>query len=209
MVPLPLNQPVTVEVQAVPTSVGVKSAILEVDAPATVGVDKQIQTTVIVSTPAEYTYSVSGSVQRSSTRAYFVTVPEGATSLQIPRTQTGDNDSAFSGVDPYGVPQTLNDDTNPAPDVIEYAHPTPGVWEIVTRGSYNAKLLDNSYAVRRPPPEQRSPTDRAPPATTPSPPPRPRPRTRRSAAAHCRRAPPIPSSAASSRTVPAVGSRRR
>ncbi|ELP63038.1 peptidase families S8 and S53 [Streptomyces turgidiscabies Car8] len=145
VIALPLNEPVIVTVQAAPTSPGVKSAILEADDPATAGIDKQIQATVIVSTPAEHAYSVSDSVQRNSTRAYFVTVPEGATSLKITRTQTGDNDSAFFGVDPYGVPRTFADDTDPAPDVIEYATPTPGVWEIVIRGYYNAKLLDSSY----------------------------------------------------------------
>ncbi|NUP17403.1 MAG: S8 family serine peptidase [Streptomyces sp.] len=148
VVALPLNQPVTVKVQAAPTSVGVKSAILEADDPATAGVDEQIQTTVIVSTPADPTYSVSGSVQRNNTRTHFVTVPEGATSLEITRTQTGDNTYSFSGIDPYGVPRPFEDDVNPAPDVIEYPRPTPGVWEIVTRGPYNAKLLDNSYDLR-------------------------------------------------------------
>ncbi|WP_107480706.1 S8 family serine peptidase, partial [Streptomyces caniscabiei] len=144
-VALPLNQPVTVKVQAEPMSVGVKSAILQADDPATAGIDKQIQTTVIVSTPLASTYSVSGSVQRNSTRAYFVTVPEGTASLEITRNQTGENSSSFTGVDPYGVPRSSEDDVDPAPDVIEYSHPTPGVWEIVTRGPYNAKLLDNSY----------------------------------------------------------------
>ena len=48
-VKLPLNQPVTVKVQAKPRSAGIKSAIFDVDDPSTEGVDKQILATVVVS----------------------------------------------------------------------------------------------------------------------------------------------------------------
>lgn len=80
---LPLNQPVTVKVQAAPKSAGLKSAILEVDDPRTEGIDKQVMTTAVVSAPLAYTYSASNTVQRNSTRSYFVTVPEGAKSLEV------------------------------------------------------------------------------------------------------------------------------
>ncbi|CAM5702223.1 hypothetical protein SPURM210S_00444 [Streptomyces purpurascens] len=81
-VKLPLNQPVTVKVQAAPKSAGIKSAILEVDDPKTEGIDKQVLSTVVVSAPLKYTFSASDSVQRNSSRHYYVTVPEGAKTLE-------------------------------------------------------------------------------------------------------------------------------
>jgi hypothetical protein len=143
-VALPLNQPVTVKVQAAPTSVGIKSARLEVDDPTTVGVDEQIMTTVVVSTPAAYTYSVSGSVQRHSANTYFVTVPEGAKALEAGLGGLKDGSlTVVRAVHPYGLP--LGDDDPETPDMVAYQNPHPGVWEIVVRSPYASELLDNPY----------------------------------------------------------------
>ncbi|MGP4007223.1 S8 family serine peptidase [Streptomyces sp. 4N124] len=143
-VALPLNRPVTVKVQAAPTSEGIKSARLEIDDPTTVGVDKQVLTTVVVSTPAEYTYSASGSVQRNSANTYFVTVPEGATTLEVRLGGLKDGSrTVASAIHPYGLPVR---DADPATsDVAAYRDPQAGVWEIVVQSSYASKLLDNPY----------------------------------------------------------------
>ncbi|GGT08904.1 S8 family serine peptidase [Streptomyces chromofuscus] len=154
---LPLNQPVTVKVQAAPRSAGLKSAILEVDDPYTEGIDKQVLTTVVVSQPLKYTYSASGSVQRNSTTSYFVTVPEGATSLEVALGGLKDkSQTRFIAIHPYGVPadptSTINcypNYTNPAntcrPDVRSYADPQAGVWEIEVESRRTSPLLDNPY----------------------------------------------------------------
>ncbi|QIJ62692.1 S8 family serine peptidase [Streptomyces sp. JB150] len=154
---LPLNQPVTVKVQAAPKSPGIKSAILEVDDPRTEGIDKQVLHTVVVAAPLTYTYTASGSVQRNSHKSYFVTVPEGATSLEVALGGLKDkSQTRFIAIHPYGVPSdptsTVNcyaNYTNPAntcrPDVRSYPNPQPGVWEIEVESRRTSPLLDNPY----------------------------------------------------------------
>ncbi|MFF9295791.1 S8 family serine peptidase [Streptomyces sp. NPDC014764] len=156
-VSLPLNKPVTVKVQAQSRTAGIKSAILEVDDPRTEGVDRQILTTVVVSTPVKYTYSAKGTVQRNSTTSYFVTVPEGAKTLEVAMSGLkATSQTRFISIHPYGVPadptSTVNcypNYSNPAntcrPDVRSYAAPQPGVWEIEVEARRTSPLLDNPY----------------------------------------------------------------
>ncbi|MFD4548909.1 S8 family serine peptidase [Streptomyces sp. NPDC058466] len=155
-VKLPLNQPVTVKVQAAPKSAGLKSAILEVDDPKTEGVDKQILSTVVVSAPVKYTYSASGSVQRNSSTSYFVTVPEGAKSLEVAIGGLKDkSQTRFIAIHPYGVPvdntgtpycyPNYLDGNGCKPDVRSYADPQAGVWEIEVESRRTSPLLDNPY----------------------------------------------------------------
>ncbi|MFE1336065.1 S8 family serine peptidase [Streptomyces sp. NPDC058733] len=157
-VKLPLNQPVTVKVQAAPKSAGLKSAILEVDDPRTEGVDKQILSTVVVSTPVAYTFTKSASVQRNSTRSYFVTVPEGAKSLEVAIGGLKDkSQTRFIAIHPYGTPvdntstpycyNNYLDGNGCKPDVRSYADPQPGVWEIEVEARRTSPLLDNPYTL--------------------------------------------------------------
>ncbi|MFF4251732.1 S8 family serine peptidase [Streptomyces sp. NPDC001663] len=155
-VKLPLNQPVTVKVQAHPRSAGLKSAILEVDDPRTEGIDKQILTTVVVSAPVKYTYSASNTVQRNSTQSYFVTVPQGAKSLEVAIGGLKDkSQTRFIAIHPYGVPvdntstpycyNNYLDGNGCKPDVRSYADPQAGVWEIEVESRRTSPLLDNPY----------------------------------------------------------------
>ncbi|MFJ5720041.1 S8 family serine peptidase [Streptomyces sp. NPDC093149] len=159
-VSLPLGKPVTVKVEAKPGSAGVHSAILKVDDSKTVGVDQQILTTVIVSKelvkPA-YAFKASGSVQRNSSTSYFLTVPEGAKTLEVSlgALRSG-SQTRFISIHPYGV-QMENSSTifcypnyeNPTntcrPDVRSYKDPQPGVWEIEVEARRTSPLLDNPY----------------------------------------------------------------
>ncbi|MFE7572134.1 S8 family serine peptidase [Streptomyces sp. NPDC057539] len=159
---LPLNQPVTVTVQARPGSAGVHSAILEVDDRRTEGVDKQVLTTVVVSKelakPA-YAFSASDSVQRNASKSYFVTVPAGAKTLEVALGGLAkDSQTRFIAISPYGV-QMEDSSTifcypnypNPAntcrPDVRSYQDPLPGVWEIEVESRRTSPLLDNPYTL--------------------------------------------------------------
>ncbi|MER7898404.1 S8 family serine peptidase [Streptomyces sp. NPDC096046] len=154
---LPLNKPVTVKVQASPKSAGIKSAILEVDDPKTEGIDRQVLSTVVVSAPLKYTYSAKSSVQRNSTQHYFVTVPEGAKTLEVAMSGLKDkSQTRFISIHPYGVPSdstsTINcypNYDNPAntcrPDLRSYADPQAGVWEIEVESRRTSPLLDNPY----------------------------------------------------------------
>ncbi|WP_030171206.1 S8 family serine peptidase [Streptomyces sp. NRRL S-813] len=158
LVRLPLNQPVTVKVQAAPRSAGLKSAILQVDDPFTAGIDKQILATVVVATPVAYAYSDSGSVQRNSTLSYFLTVPEGAKSLEVAIGGLKDkSQTRFIAVHPYGVPvdntstpycyNNYLDGNGCKPDVRSYADPQPGVWEVEVEARRTSPLLDNPYTL--------------------------------------------------------------
>ncbi|MCQ4211964.1 S8 family serine peptidase [Streptomyces longispororuber] len=156
---LPLNKAVTVKVQAKPSAAGLRSAILRVDDPKTEGVDQQVLATVVVSTPLKHTFAATGSVQRNSTKSYFVTVPGGAKALQVRMSGLKDkSQTRFISIHPYGVPV---DDTstpscypnynNPAntcrPDLRSYADPQAGVWEIEVEARRTSPLLDNPYAL--------------------------------------------------------------
>lgn len=157
---LPLDQPVTVTVQAKARTAGVHSAVLLADDAKTVGTDKQILTTVVASkalAAPSYAVAESGSVQRNSHRSYFVTVPEGTKNLEVAISGLAkDSQTRFIALHPYGVPvdptSTINcypNYNNPAntcrPDVRSYANPTPGVWEIEVESRRTSPLLDNPY----------------------------------------------------------------
>ncbi|MFG2022586.1 S8 family serine peptidase [Streptomyces sp. NPDC048825] len=157
-VSLPLNKPVTVKVSAKPSSAGIKSAILEVDDPRTEGIDHQVMSTVVVSAPLKYSYSASGSVQRNSNDSYFVTVPEGAKTLEVRMSGLKDkSQTRFLSIHPYGVgldPSASLDcyhnftspDSKPCrPDLRSYTDPQPGVWEIEVESRRTSPLLDNPY----------------------------------------------------------------
>ncbi|MFJ4406287.1 S8 family serine peptidase [Streptomyces sp. NPDC088910] len=160
LVLLPLNKPVTVKVTAKPKSVGAHSALLNIDDPLTRGIDSQMSAAVLVSTPVagpSYTLTRSGSIERDTTRSYFVTVPAGATSLEVAMDglKTG-SQTRFLTMHPYGVPldstQTIdcypnydNPNNKCRPDVRSYANPMPGVWEIAVEARRTSPQLDNPY----------------------------------------------------------------
>ncbi|MET9350730.1 S8 family serine peptidase [Streptomyces termitum] len=156
---LPLNKPVTVRLEARPKTAGVHSVLLEADDDRTEGVDKQILATTVVASDLVapgYAFSAAGSVQRNSSTSYFVTVPKGATSLEVAigglkeKSQT-----RFISIHPYGVPVDPTATTmcyphyNPAntcrPDQRSYANPQAGVWEIEVEARRTSPDLDNPY----------------------------------------------------------------
>ncbi|MFF5444633.1 S8 family serine peptidase [Streptomyces sp. NPDC012888] len=159
-VTLPLNKPVTIKVEARATTAGVHSGILQLDDETTEGIDKQILTTVVASAQlAKPSYSVAhtGTVQRNSHVSYFVTVPEGAKSLEVALGGlAAGSQTRFVAIHPYGVPvdptSTVNcypNYENPAntcrPDLRSYENPQPGVWEIEVESRRTSPLLDNPY----------------------------------------------------------------
>ncbi|MHB9753770.1 S8 family serine peptidase [Streptomyces sp. BYX5S] len=157
---LPLNKPVTVKVTAKPSSAGLRSAILRVDDPRTEGVDQQIMTTVVVSAPLKYTYQAKGSVQRNSVKSYFVTVPEGASSLEVRMSGlAAKSQTRFISIHPYGVPVDTTSTPNCypnygdgsgngcRPDLRSYDAPQAGVWEIEVESRRTSPLLDNPYTL--------------------------------------------------------------
>ncbi|GHF35775.1 serine protease [Streptomyces mashuensis] len=161
-VKLPLNKPVTVKVKAKAKSAGVHSAILTVDDEHTEGIDKQIMTTVVAAEPLaapSYRLEKTAKATRNATTSYFVTVPKGATSLDVAMSGlAAGSQTRFVAINPYGVPvdptSTPNcypNYPNPAntcrPDQRSYAKPLPGVWEIEVESRRTSPLLDNPYTL--------------------------------------------------------------
>lgn len=159
-VTLPLNKPVTIKVEAKAKSGGVHSGILQLDDEKTEGIDKQILTTVVAAGPLaapKFSLSESSSVQRNAHKSYFVTVPQGAKSLEVALGGLKDgSQTRFIAIHPYGVPvdptSTVNcypNYDNPAntcrPDVRSYPEPQPGVWEIEVESRRTSPLLDNPF----------------------------------------------------------------
>ncbi|MFM9552129.1 S8 family serine peptidase [Streptomyces caniscabiei] len=156
VVSLPLNKPVTVKIAAKPENSGISSAILEVDDPKTVGIDRQVLNTVVVSTPLKYAHSASGTVQRNSFKSYFITVPEGAKTLEVAISGLKDkSQTRFIANHPYGLAvestssltcyNNFQDGGGCKPDVRSYANPQPGVWEIEVESRRTSPVLDNTY----------------------------------------------------------------
>ncbi|MFJ6796641.1 S8 family serine peptidase [Streptomyces sp. NPDC091268] len=159
-VTLPLNKPVTIRVEAKPKTAGVHSGILQLDDPTTEGIDKQILSTVVVSTPLakpSFSYSDTSSVQRNSHKSYFVTVPAGAKTLEVALGGlNAGSQTRFISIHPYGVgvedsatTQCYPNYDNPAnlcrPDLRSYENPQPGVWEIEVESRRTSPLLDNPF----------------------------------------------------------------
>ncbi|MFF9847959.1 S8 family serine peptidase [Streptomyces litmocidini] len=161
LVALPLNKPVTVKLQARPTTAGAHSVILEADDFFTEGVDKQILATTIVAddlVAPGYGFSATGSVQRNSSKSYFVTVPEGTKTLEVALGGLKEkSQTRFISIHPYGVGIEDSATTqcyphyNPAntcrPDLRSYANPTPGVWEVEVEARRTSPDLDNPYTL--------------------------------------------------------------
>ncbi|MFJ1804896.1 MULTISPECIES: S8 family serine peptidase [unclassified Streptomyces] len=157
-VDLPLNKPVTVTIQAKPKAAGIASVILEVDDPATRGVDKQILNTVVVSTPVNYAFHASDTVQRNSSQSYFLTVPEGAKAFEVAIGGLKDkSQTRFISIHPYGVAvedsstiycyNNYLDGNGCKPDARSYQDPQAGVWEIEVESRRTSPLLDNPYTL--------------------------------------------------------------
>ncbi|MCX5378334.1 S8 family serine peptidase [Streptomyces sp. NBC_00091] len=159
-VTLPLNKPVTIKVEANVKSAGVHSGILQLDDPTTEGVDKQILATVVAATPLakpSFTLSDTSTVQRNSHKSYFVTVPQGAKTLEVALGGlAAGSQTRFISIHPYGTgvedsatTQCYPNYDNPAnqcrPDLRSYADPQPGVWEIEVESRRTSPLLDNPF----------------------------------------------------------------
>jgi subtilisin family serine protease len=150
-VTLPLNEAVDFAVQVNPSSSGVHSAVLQLDDPATPGVDLMTMNAVFV--PQEftaanaYTFRTSGLVGRDATRHYFVRVPVGASALKVDMTGGGADPGAgqirFLRFSPQGLPVDSNSSLScydpdagagcagGTPHSRTLVNPQPGVWELV------------------------------------------------------------------------------
>jgi subtilisin family serine protease len=148
---LPLNVPVTVDININPALAGIHSAILKLDDPATVGVDFMAMNTVFVpndlTAANAFTFQGSGSVARNSTRHFLVRVPTGASALKVDMIGGGPDPGTgqirFLRFSPVGLPVDSTASTNcynpdagggcagGTPTSRTFLNPQAGVWELV------------------------------------------------------------------------------
>ncbi|MEV4621445.1 S8 family serine peptidase [Asanoa sp. NPDC049573] len=155
---LPLNKTVTFTVET-RGGEGAHSAIMRVDDPATAGVDFEfLNTVVIANTPTkkDFRFAAGGSVDRNNFTSYFVSVPEGAKSLQVDLSgiATG-SQTRFIAINPWGVP--VDDTGSPScytnfsdpaackPQERSYDNPLPGVWELEVEARRTSPTLENPF----------------------------------------------------------------
>ena len=156
---LPLNVPRTLVVSVNATTAGLHSAILNLDDPATAGIDYQTMNTVVAaetfSAGSNYAITKSGTIGRNQTKSYFFEVPAGTPAFKVDVTVDGtstDRSAAGTGqvrflrFHPWGVGLESNstpDNYNPpvagcasnctvsAASSRTTSNPTPGVWEVI------------------------------------------------------------------------------
>jgi len=110
-VALALNKPTTVNVAVHPSTPGAHSAILNLDDPATPGIDHQTLNTVVAAEQflpgANYTVTHSGTIGRNQVTSYFLRVPAATPALQVsfsgPDATAGTGQARFLRFHPYGV----------------------------------------------------------------------------------------------------------
>jgi hypothetical protein len=141
-----------------PATSGVRSALLVLDDPKTVGIDYATMNTLIVSIPLNaansYKATVAGSAKRfeaGQPKAFF-DVPTGTTAIRM-RLNVINGRVNATAIHPYGLPQTATAvsiplTTGPATVTrILTVTPIEGVWEIVDAASRAAVPTDSTYEV--------------------------------------------------------------
>lgn len=164
-VSLPLNTPTSFTVTISAARAGAHSALLNLDDPATPGIDFQTMNTVIaaeqLTAANEFTVTVTGSADRpdAAKPRHFFSVPAGATGMRMTSTPLTGRIRTIR-FHPYGVPfdsttttpycgESSTSTACPGGPVIRTAaNPTPGVWE-VTVDTSRASLADPATYVLR------------------------------------------------------------
>lgn len=164
-VSLPLNKPVTLLVTVEPEASGIHSAILNLDDPATPGIDHQTLNTVVAAeqfTAANnYTVTNDGAIGRNQTRSYFFEVPAGTPAFKVdfsgPDGTKGTGQARFLRFHPYGVGIDSNSSLScytpsagscvGSPTSRTTSNPQAGVWEVTVEGRRTSDAEYASYTL--------------------------------------------------------------
>ncbi|MGK2933132.1 MAG: S8 family serine peptidase, partial [Solirubrobacterales bacterium] len=164
-VALPLNTPVQIPVDIAPAANGIHSAVMQLDDPATNGIDLNTQNVVFATDPgAGWTIEKSGTVRRADGQGVLIDVPEGASALRV-ELRGGSNSPAdgqirFQRIDPYGlpvedigtrecfVPATTAGCSAGSPTARVVENPIPGVWEIAVEGGYRSSQQESPWNLK-------------------------------------------------------------
>ncbi len=160
---LPLNTSVDLAVDISPATLGVHSAILNLDDPGTTGIDYQVMNTIVVAgqfNPGNnYTLSYSGSADRPDKTTFFFNVPANTPAFKVDVT-TNSGRVRTIRLHPYGVPFDSTNTTaycsagaacqagQPAGTISRTAsNPTPGVWEVVVDTSRTSAVTPATFTI--------------------------------------------------------------
>ena len=161
---LPKGAPVTLNVGVNPTSSGPHSAILNLDDPATAGIDYQTMNVVIAAdqfSEPDYAVVKSGSLGPGQFDTYFFNVPAGTPAFKVDMTGGG---SAGAGAirflrwHPYGLGVDSNAVSNcyngapggcltGSPTSRTVTDPFPGVWEVTIDARRNSDAVSAPYTL--------------------------------------------------------------
>ena len=162
---LAANKPTAFTVSINPATSGAHSAILNLDDPATTGIDYQTLNTVVAAdqfTPANnYTVTKSGTIGRNQTTSFFFTVPVGTPAFKVDMvaggTAAGAGQVRFLRFHPYGVGFDSNASTscyNPAvasacgsPTSRTAANPQAGVWEVTVEARRTSDAANAAFTL--------------------------------------------------------------
>lgn len=162
---LAANKPTPFTVSINPATSGAHSAILNLDDPATTGIDYQTLNTVVAAdqfTPANnYTVTKSGTIGRNQTTSFFFTVPVGTPAFKVDMvaggTAAGAGQVRFLRFHPYGVGFDSNASTscyNPAvasacgsPTSRTAANPQAGVWEVTVEARRTSDAANAAFTL--------------------------------------------------------------
>ncbi len=163
---LPLNSPKTLNVTVNPNAVGTHSAILNLDAPSTTGIDYQTMNVVVVpelfTAANNYTITKSGTIGRNQVQHFFFKVPAGVPALKVDlddHTAGGTGQVRFLRFHPYGV--TIEPSNNSltcySPPVAggptcnplsrTTSNPLAGVWEVTVEARRTSDVANAPFTL--------------------------------------------------------------
>ncbi|HEX6605301.1 MAG TPA: S8 family serine peptidase, partial [Chloroflexia bacterium] len=150
---LPLNRPVSLPVTVHPTGDGVHSAILNLDDPATTGVDYGVLNTIVVagqfSAGNNFTVSYNGSADRPDKASFFFYVPANTPAFKVDVTNVNGRVRLLR-FHPYGI---SIDNTSTTPYATNsnqsrtLSNPQAGVWEVTVDTSRTSPNSPATFTV--------------------------------------------------------------
>ena len=158
--------PATLNVSVNPSSYGIHSAILNLDDPATTGIDYQTMNTIVV--PREfnagnnYSFTHSSTIGRNQIKSYQFRVPAGTPAFKVdfsgPDATPGTGQARFLRYHPYGLPLEINNSLTcyspPVPGGSActplsrtQTNPQAGVWEVTVDARRTSDLAETPYTL--------------------------------------------------------------
>jgi len=163
---LPLNKPVQLPVQVTAGSVGIHSAVLNLDDRSNTGVEYQTLNTVVAAdqftAATNYSVTKTGEIARNQTKSFFFKVPAGTPAFKVDMVAGGNAAGAgqvrFLRFHPYGVGIESNSTPNcynpsvggcdtGSPTSRTVSNPQAGVWEVVVEARRTSDALTAPFTL--------------------------------------------------------------